>query len=106
MRALPHPHLPAFFSEGGALRAKALQDYLLSLREVYVRYAPSPGAPLRPLGKGLAGEAPLPLRPPLPARGAGGAFRLRPLTYPERLLHRLREVLLPLGPPPGRSRPS
>ena len=40
MRALPHHHLPAFFSEGGALRAKALQDYLLSLREVYVRYAP------------------------------------------------------------------
>lgn len=34
-------------------------------------------------------------------RSEGGRLSLfAPLTYPERLLHRFREVLLPLGPPP------
>jgi hypothetical protein len=42
LEALPHPLLPAFFSPGGALRANALQAYLLSLTPAYAPYAPLP----------------------------------------------------------------
>ncbi len=34
-------------------------------------------------------------------RSQGGLALFLPLSYPERLLFRLREILLPLGPPPG-----
>ena len=102
MRAHPHPHLPAFFSEGGALRAKALQGYLLSLREVYVRYAPLPPVRLFVLSeKDWRARLPYPYGLPFQHAGPEGLSVYAPLTYPERLLHRLREVLLPLGPPPG-----
>ncbi|SDE56518.1 hypothetical protein SAMN04488243_10416 [Thermus arciformis] len=102
MRALPHPHLPAFFSEGGAPRAKALQGYLLSLREVYVRYAPLPPVHLFVLSeKDWRARLPYPYGLPFQHAGPEGLSVYAPLAYPERLLHRLREVLLPLGPPPG-----
>ncbi|MGC8875591.1 hypothetical protein [Thermus sp.] len=102
MRALPHPHLPALFSEGGALRAKALQDYLLSLRGVYARYAPLPPVRLFVLSeKDWRARLPYPYGLPFQHAGPEGLAVYAPLTYPERLLHRLREVLLPLGPPPG-----
>ena len=92
MRALPHPHLPAFFSEGGALRAKALQDYLLSLREVYVRYAPLPPVRLFVLSeKDWRARLPYPYGLPFQHAGPEGLSVYAPLTFPERLLHRLRE---------------
>lgn len=102
MRALPHPHLPAFFSEGGAFRAKALRDYLLALREVYVRYAPLPPVALYVLSeKDWRARLPYPYGLPFQHAGPEGLSVYAPLTYPERLLYRLREALLPLGPPPG-----
>ncbi|KHG65035.1 hypothetical protein QT17_09140 [Thermus sp. 2.9] len=102
MRALPHPHLPAFFSEGGALRARALQEYLLALREVYARYAPLPPVALYVLSeKEWRASLPYPYGLPFQHAGLEGLALYAPLTYPERLVHRLREALLPLGPPPG-----
>ncbi len=44
---------------------------------------------------------PYPYGLPFQHAGPEGLSVYAPLTYPERLLHRLREVLLPLGPPPG-----
>lgn len=52
MRALPHPHIPAFASEGGVLRAEGLRSYLLELREAYTAYAPVPSVTLYVLSEG------------------------------------------------------
>ncbi|BDG16647.1 hypothetical protein [Thermus brockianus] len=102
MRALPHPHLPTFASEGGVLRAKALRDYLLALGERYARYAPLPQVALYVLSeKDWRAQLPYPYGLPFQHSGKEGLALYAPLTYPERLLHRLREALLPLGPPPG-----
>lgn len=102
MQALPHPHLPAFFSEGGALRAKALQDYLLALSGAYAAYAPLPPVRLFVLSeRDWRARLPYPYGLPFQHTGPDGLAVHAPLVYPERLLHRLREVLLPLGPPPG-----
>ncbi|MFN3368787.1 MAG: hypothetical protein ACK4G4_01900 [Thermus sp.] len=101
MRALPHPLIPAFASEGGVLRAEGLRGYLLELREAYTAYAPVPPVTLYLLSEGdWRALVPYPYGLPF-QRSEGGKLSLfAPLTYPERLLHRFREVLLPLGPPP------
>ncbi|MCS7218031.1 MAG: hypothetical protein NZ846_03520 [Thermus sp.] len=100
--ALPHPHLPAFASQGGALRAQALRDYLLALRAVYAAYAPIPPVTLYTLSeRDWRQRLAYPYGLPFQHTGPQGLAVYAPLTYPERLLHRLREVLLPLGPPPG-----
>ncbi|TBH21949.1 hypothetical protein [Thermus thermamylovorans] len=102
MQALPHPHLPAFASEGGALRAEGLRAYLLSLREVYLPYAPVPPVVLYALSeRDWRARLPYPYGLPFQRSEGEGLALYAPLRYPERLLHRLREVLLPLGPPPG-----
>ncbi|GAB5602092.1 hypothetical protein FJNA_06170 [Thermus sp. FJN-A] len=102
LTALPHPHLPAFASEGGSLRARALQGYLLSLREAYLPYAPVPPVALHVLGeKDWRARLPYPYGLSFQRSEPQGLALYAPLTYPERLLHRIREVLLPLGPPPG-----
>ncbi|WP_038047153.1 hypothetical protein [Thermus caliditerrae] len=102
LKALPHPHLPAFASEGGTLRAEGLRAYLLALREVYLPYAPVPPVVLYVLSeRDWRARLPHPYGLPF-QRSEGGTLALyAPLRYPERLLHRLREVLLSLGPPPG-----
>jgi len=102
MRALPHPLLPAFFPEGGALRARALQAYLLSLAPAYAPYPPLPPVRLFVLSeRDWRARLPYPYGLPFQHAGREGLALYAPLPYPERLLHRLREVLLPLGPPPG-----
>ncbi len=101
MKTLPHPHIPVFASEGGTLRAKSLRDYLLELREVYLSYAPVPPVTLYVLSeRDWRSHLPYPYGLPFQRAEGGRLFLYAPLTYPERLLHRFREVLLPLGPPP------
>lgn len=102
LKALPHAHLPAFASEGGVRRAQALRDYLLALREVYTAYAPVPPVTLYVLSeRDWRARLPYPYGLPFQRAGHQGLALFAPLAYPERLLHRLREALLPLGPPPG-----
>lgn len=102
LHALPHAHLPAFASKGAVLRAEGLRAYLLSLRGAYLPYAPVPPVVLYVLSE-REWRAQLPYPYGLPfQRSEGGSLALyAPFTYPERLLHRIREVLLPLGLPPG-----
>lgn len=101
IKALPHPHIPVFASEGGVLRAESLRDYLLELREAYTPYAPVPPVTLYVLSEGdWQALVPYPYGLAF-QRSEGGRLSLfAPLTNPERLLHRFRETLLPLGPPP------
>ncbi|WP_337843748.1 hypothetical protein [Thermus sp.] len=102
MKALPHPHLPAFASEGAELRAENLRGYLLDLRAAYTAYAPLPPVTLYVLSEGdWRAHLPYPYGLPF-QRSEGERLSLfAPARYPERLLHRLRALLLTLGPPPG-----
>ena len=102
MKALPHPHLPAFASEGAELRAENLRAYLLDLRRVYTAYAPLPPVTLYVLSEGdWRARLPYPYGLPFQRTEGERLSLFAPARYPERLLHRLRALLLPLGPPPG-----
>jgi hypothetical protein len=85
------------------LRARAMQAYLLELRSALSRYRPIPSIHLMVLGQedwnararnpyGFAFQRTSP---------SGGLFVFFPACYPERLLWRLREVLLPAAKQAG-----
>ncbi len=100
LKALPHPHLPAFYTPGSGLRARALQSYLEGLHRVYAALKPLPPVRLYLLGeKDWQGLLPYPYGLPFQRTGPDGLSLYAPARYPERLLHRLREVLLPVGAP-------
>ncbi|WP_027892900.1 hypothetical protein [Calidithermus chliarophilus] len=103
MQALPHPDLPTQASEGSVLRARAMQGYLLELRSALEVYRPIPSIHLMVLNLedwnararnpyGFAFQRTSP---------SGGLFVFLPARYPERLLWRLREVLLPAAKQAG-----
>jgi len=107
VQALPHPHIPLQASEGAVLRGRAMQHYLLSLREALVGYAPIPAVQLLVLSESdWKARTQHPYGFPFQRTSLReGLYLFLPARYPERLLWRLREALLPaiqlVGKPPG-----
>ncbi len=96
MRALPHPHIPAFASEGGVLRAEGLRSYLLELREAYTAYAPVPSVTLyMKSSRSIPSASP---RPPVKKSVAPNKLRLG-LQVSTAGLHPLPKLLLRIHPP-------
>lgn len=97
MNALPHPHLPAFYSPGGKGRAAQVQAYLEGLLNVYARYRKVPPVTLFVLSeKDWQVRTRIPFGLPFQRSSRTHLYLFIPLRYPERLLLRLREILLPL----------
>ncbi|GEM83239.1 hypothetical protein [Meiothermus hypogaeus] len=107
MQALPHPHIPLQASEGSVLRARAMQAYLLDLRAVLTRYAEVPPVHLMVLDESdWKARVKHPYGFPFQRTSLReGLYLFLPARYPERLLWRLRETLVPAikraGKPPG-----
>lgn len=107
MHSLPHPHIPVQSSEGAVLRARALQDYLLSLRAGLIRYAEIPPVHLLVLNEAdWKARVKHPYGLPFQRTSLReGLYLFLPARYPERFLWRLRETLVPAikkaGKPPG-----
>ncbi|MDX2004851.1 MAG: hypothetical protein SFU83_06185 [Meiothermus sp.] len=97
MQSLLHPHLPVQASEGAVLRGKAMQEYLLQLREALQTYRD-----ISPVHLLVLNEADWASRVKSPYGFAfqrtslkEGLYLFLPKHYPDRLLWRLREVLVP-----------
>ncbi len=107
MQALPHPHIPLQASEGSVLRARAMQAYLLRVRSSLVRYREVPPVHLMVLDEAdWKARVKHPYGFPFQRTSLReGLYLFLPARYPERLLWRLREALVPAikkaGRPPG-----
>ncbi|MFN3392092.1 MAG: hypothetical protein ACK40N_10060 [Meiothermus ruber] len=107
MQSLPHPYIPIQASEGSVLRARAMQSYLLDLRKGLARYAPIPPVHLMVLDEAdWAARVKHPYGFPFQRTSLReGLYLFLPARYPERLIWRLREALVPAiqraGRPPG-----
>lgn len=107
MQVLPHPFVPAQASEGALLRARALQRYLLELRTALLSYATVPPVHLMVLSESdWRARVHHPYGFPFQRTSLKeGLYVFLPKQYPERLVWRLREVLIPaikrVGRPPG-----
>lgn len=97
MQALFHPDLPTQASEGAVLRAKAMQEYLLDLREKLEPYHPIPPVHLLVLNEtDWASRVKSPYGFAFQRTSLKeGLYLFLPKHYPDRLLWRLREVLVP-----------
>lgn len=106
MQALPHPYIPLQASEGSLLRARAMQDYLLTLRKSLTRYAEVPPVHLLVLNEAdWKARVKHPYGFPFQRTSLKeGLYLFLPARYPERLIWRLRETLVPAikkaGKPP------
>ncbi|GIW26570.1 hypothetical protein [Meiothermus sp.] len=107
MQALPHPHIPLQASEGSVLRARALQSYLLALREALSSYQAIPPVHLFVLNEpDWKARVKHPYGFPFQRTSLKeGLYLFLPARYPERFIWRLRETLVPAikqaGKPPG-----
>lgn len=97
MQSLPHPYIPAQASEGSVLRARAMQSYLLDLRKGLADYAPIPPVHLMVLDEAdWAARVRHPYGFPFQRTSLReGLYLFLPARYPERLIWRLREALVP-----------
>ncbi|RDI96185.1 hypothetical protein DV704_04545 [Meiothermus sp. QL-1] len=107
MHLFPHPYLPLQASEGAVRRGRAMQGYLLELHRVLESYAPVPRVHLLVLDEAdWKTRTRHPFGFPFQRTSLrAGLYVFWPARYPERLVWRLREALLPvvrrLGPLPG-----
>ncbi|MCS7067068.1 MAG: hypothetical protein RMK51_08125 [Meiothermus sp.] len=107
MQALPHPHIPLQASEGSVLRARAMQTYLLALRQALTRHAEVPPVQLMVLNEAdWKARVQHPYGFPFQRTSLKeGLYLFLPARYPERFIWRLREALVPAikkaGKPPG-----
>lgn len=107
VQVLPHPFLPTQASEGAVLRARAIQGYLLELRTALLTYAAVPPVHLMVLGESdWSARTRNPYGFPFQRTSLKeGLYLFLPKGYPERLIWRLRETLVPAiklaGRPPG-----
>ncbi|MER3536936.1 MAG: hypothetical protein C4301_05465 [Thermus sp.] len=98
MNALPHPALPAFHSAGGRARTAQVQAYLEGLHRVYLRYRPLPPVTLFVLSeKDWRERTRVPYGLPFQRTSRLRLYLFIPLVYPDHLLHRLRQALLPVA---------
>lgn len=98
MNALPHPALPAFHSPGGRARTAQIQAYLEGLHGVYARYRPLSPVTLFVLSeKDWRERTRVPYGLPFQRTSKLRLYLFIPLVYPEHLLHRLRQALLPVA---------
>lgn len=98
MNALPHPDLPAFYSPGGKARTAQVQAYLEGLHRLLARYRPLPPVTLFVLSeRDWRERTRVPYGLPFQRTSRTRLYLFVPLVYPERLLHRLRQVLLPVA---------
>ncbi|WP_027883179.1 hypothetical protein [Meiothermus rufus] len=104
MQALPHPHIPLQASEGALRRGRALQAYLLALREALVAYAPIPPVHLLVLNEAdWKARTHHPYGFPFQRTSLReGLYLFLPARYPERLIWRLLEAMVPVVPKAGR----
>jgi len=107
VQVLPHPFLPTQASEGAVLRARAMQQYLLGLREALEAYQPVPPVHLMVLSQeDWQARNRNPYGFPFQRTSLKeGLYLFMPKHYPDRFLWRLRETLVPAiklaGRPPG-----
>ena len=97
MQTLLHPQLPTQASEGAVLRGKAMQEYLLQLRGVLEPYRAIPPVHLLVLNEtDWASRVKSPYGFAFQRTSLKeGLYLFLPKHYPDRLLWRLREVLVP-----------
>lgn len=104
---MPNPYIPAQASEGAVLRAKAMQDYLLSLHSALQDYLKVPVVQLYVLNESdWVAQARNPYGFPFQRTSVkDGLSVFLPKHYPDRFIWRLREALVPaikaVGRPQG-----